>query len=146
MRVYDFPSKELGRVTPYGVYDLAANDGWVSVGIDHDTAAFAVATIRRWWAQVGRARYPHSDAAADHGRWGRQQRVAHPAVEAGVAAAGGRDRAGDHGLPLPTGHQQVEQDRAPALRLHHPELAWTAAAELRGDPQPDRQHHAPTPG
>jgi hypothetical protein len=60
VRVYDFPLKELGRVTPYGVYDLAANDGWVSVGIDHDTAAFAVATIRRWWEEVGRARYPQA--------------------------------------------------------------------------------------
>jgi transposase len=61
VQVYDFPNKELGRVTPYGVYDLAANAGWVSVGIDHDTAAFAVATIRRWWEQVGKARYPRSD-------------------------------------------------------------------------------------
>jgi hypothetical protein len=60
VRVYDFPIKDLGRVTPYGVYDLAANDGWVSVGIDHDTAAFAVATIRRWWEQTGQARYPQA--------------------------------------------------------------------------------------
>src|SRR5205823_8757487 len=58
VRVHDFKIPELGRVTPYGVYDLAANAGWVSVGIDHDTAAFAVATIRRWWEQSGRARYP----------------------------------------------------------------------------------------
>lgn len=61
VRVYDFPIPELGRVTPYGVYDLTANAGWVSVGIDHDTAAFAVATIRHWWAQTGQARYPRSD-------------------------------------------------------------------------------------
>jgi transposase len=58
VRVYDFKIPELGRVTPYGVYDLAANAGWVSVGIDHDTAAFAVATIRRWWEHSGRTRYP----------------------------------------------------------------------------------------
>jgi hypothetical protein len=58
VRVYDFKIPELGRVTPYGVYDLAANAGWVSVGIDHDTAAFAVATIRRWWEPSGRTRYP----------------------------------------------------------------------------------------
>ena len=43
---------------PYGVYDIAANDGWVSVGIDHDTAAFAVESIRRWWYELGKARYP----------------------------------------------------------------------------------------
>jgi hypothetical protein len=58
VRVHDFLIKELGRAVPYGVYDLAANAGWVSVGIDHDTAAFAVQTIRRWWYEVGRTRYP----------------------------------------------------------------------------------------
>ena len=58
MRVHDFLIKELGRAVPYGIYDLAANTGWVSVGIDHDTAAFAVETIRRWWQHVGRVRYP----------------------------------------------------------------------------------------
>jgi hypothetical protein len=58
VRVHDFVVPELGRVSPYGVYDLAANAGWVGVGIDHDTAAFAVATIRRWWEGTGRARYP----------------------------------------------------------------------------------------
>jgi hypothetical protein len=57
VRVPDFPLPELGRVSPYGVYDLAATAGWVSVGIDHDTAAFAVATIRRWWERTGRRRY-----------------------------------------------------------------------------------------
>src|ERR687885_2105635 len=57
VRVHDFPIPEVGRVTPYGVYDLAANAGWVSVGIDHDTAAFAVASIRNWWQAVGQARY-----------------------------------------------------------------------------------------
>ncbi len=56
-RVHDFPIPEVGRVTPYGIYDLAANAGWVSVGIDHDTAAFAVASIRKWWQEVGQARY-----------------------------------------------------------------------------------------
>jgi hypothetical protein len=56
VRVHDFVIPELGRVTPYGVYDLAANAGWVRVGIDHDTAAFAVASIRSWWQEVGQAR------------------------------------------------------------------------------------------
>jgi transposase len=57
VRVHDFVIPALGRVTPYGVYDVAANAGWVSVGIDHDTAAFAVASIQRWWQAVGQARY-----------------------------------------------------------------------------------------
>jgi Rhodopirellula transposase DDE domain len=58
VRVHDFLIKKLGRAVPYGVYDIAANAGWVSVGIDHDTAAFAVNSIRRWWHTLGRARYP----------------------------------------------------------------------------------------
>jgi hypothetical protein len=58
VRVHDFLIKELGRATPYGVYDLAANVGWVGVGMNNDTASFAVQTIRRWWQEVGRERYP----------------------------------------------------------------------------------------
>jgi hypothetical protein len=58
VRVYDFEYKQLGKGLPYGVYDQTANCGWVSVGTDHDTAQFAVETIRRWWWQMGRRRYP----------------------------------------------------------------------------------------
>ncbi len=57
VRVHDFLIKELGRAVPYGIYDLAANAGWVSVGMNHDTAAFAVQTIRRWWTEIGSIRY-----------------------------------------------------------------------------------------
>jgi hypothetical protein len=58
VRTHDFPDQQRGKAIPYGVYDLAANAGWVSVGTDHDTAAFAVETTRRWWNAVGRAAYP----------------------------------------------------------------------------------------
>jgi hypothetical protein len=58
--VHDFKIPELGKVAPYGVYDIAANQGWVNVGIDADTAAFAVESIRRWWERLGRARYPEA--------------------------------------------------------------------------------------
>jgi hypothetical protein len=57
VRVHDFVIPELGRATPYGVYDMGRNEGWVSVGIDHDTGAFAVETIRRWWRQMGEPVY-----------------------------------------------------------------------------------------
>jgi hypothetical protein len=60
VRVHDFVDKELGRATPYGVYDLAQNQGWVAVGIDHDTAEFAVASIARWWQSMGKATYPNA--------------------------------------------------------------------------------------
>jgi hypothetical protein len=58
VRVHDFLIKELGRAVPYGIYDLAANAGWVSVGMNHDTSAFAVQSIRRWWQDIGCKRYP----------------------------------------------------------------------------------------
>jgi hypothetical protein len=58
VRVHDFKDKQLGKAIPYGVYDIAANQGWVNVGIDHDTAQFAVNSIRSWWQHLGHQRYP----------------------------------------------------------------------------------------
>jgi len=60
VNVHDFMDTELGKAIPYGIYDMAANTGWVSVGTDHDTSAFAVATLRRWWDAIGTTRYPHA--------------------------------------------------------------------------------------
>ena len=60
VRVHDFVIPELGRAVPYGVYDIAGNAGWVSVGVDHDTAAFAANAIRAWWRLMGRERYPNA--------------------------------------------------------------------------------------
>jgi hypothetical protein len=60
VRVHDFQDKELGKAIPYGVYDIANNQGWVSVGIDHDTAYFAARSIRRWWEEMGAARFPRA--------------------------------------------------------------------------------------
>ena len=60
VRVHDFPLPHLGRVNPYGIYDQAANAGWVQVGIEHDTAAFGVASIRHWWLGRRRGRSPEA--------------------------------------------------------------------------------------
>jgi len=60
VNTYDFPDKQWGKVCPYGVYDLTRNTGWVNVGIDHDTAQFAVASIRRWWERMGQSLYPQA--------------------------------------------------------------------------------------
>ena len=60
VRVYDFVIPALGRVTPYGIYDMARNAGWVNVGTDHNTAAFAVESIRRWWQSMGQSAYPQA--------------------------------------------------------------------------------------
>lgn len=60
VKVHDFEDKDLGKAIPYGVYDIADNNGWVSVGVTHDTAQFAVNAVRRWWATSGKARYPQA--------------------------------------------------------------------------------------
>ena len=62
VRVHDFEDKKLGKAIPYGIYDVTANTGWVSVGTDHDTAEFAVETLRRWWRQMGASTYPEATA------------------------------------------------------------------------------------
>jgi hypothetical protein len=61
VQVHDFPDKTLGKAIPYGIYDVSANTGWVSVGTDHDTSAFAVQTLRSWWDTVGSERYPDAE-------------------------------------------------------------------------------------
>ena len=78
-----------GKAIPYGIYDLHRNEGWVSVGIDHDTASFAVRSIQRWW-QHGSPGVSTSPVAVDHGGCRREQRGAPPVVEVGTAACGWR--------------------------------------------------------
>lgn len=93
VRTHDFPDADLGKAIPYGIYDLTAESGWVSVGTDHDTAAFAVASIRRWWHAAGRIAYPASrhllitaDAGGSNGYRTRAWKfeLAAPAVETGL--------------------------------------------------------------
>ena len=139
--MHDFLIKELGRAVPYGVYDLATNAGWVGVGQDHDTAAFAVQTIRRWWQEIGQSRYraaPRLTITADGGGsngvrvrlWKRElQKLCD---ETGLAITVHH---------LPPGDKQVERDRAPAVLVHQPELASNASGELSGDRRPDRGDH-----
>ena len=83
VRAKDFPDKQLGKAIPEGVYDLRRNEGWVSVGIDHDTAEFAVASIRRWWQEMGSTAYPRArrllitaDAGGSNGYRSRLWKVA----------------------------------------------------------------------
>jgi hypothetical protein len=76
VRVDGFPIKGLGRVTPSGVDDLGRNAGWVNVGIDHDTAAFAVESLRRWWNEIGRQQYPEAKRLLGSRGWRGQQWLA----------------------------------------------------------------------
>jgi len=85
VRTHDFLDPELGKVAPYGVCDLTANVGWVNVGIDHDTAEFAVESIRRWWLEMGQARYRRAqrlliaaDCGGSNGYWVRLWRLRLP--------------------------------------------------------------------
>ncbi|MBI3329301.1 MAG: ISAzo13 family transposase [Nitrospinae bacterium] len=82
VKVHAFPDDELGKVIPSGVYDMATHTGWVSVGVDHDTAAFAVETLRRWWRAMGRPTYPRAkrllvtaDGGGSHGSRSRLWKV-----------------------------------------------------------------------
>jgi transposase len=83
VRAKDFPDKQLGKAIPEGVYDLGRNEGWVSVGIDHDTAEFAAASLRRWWEEMGAVAYPKAcrllitaDAGGSNGHRSRLWKVA----------------------------------------------------------------------
>lgn len=97
---HDFPEK---KAVPYGIYDLAADAGWVSVGCDGDTAAFAVATLRRWWEAEGRGPLPKRDPAADHRGRRRGERLPGADLEEGARRLQLRGRPGGRGLPLPSG-------------------------------------------
>jgi hypothetical protein len=123
VKVHDFEDKKLGKVVPYGVYDVTANAGFVSVGITSDTAEFAVQSIRCWRERMGRQRYPHAreltimaDCGGSNGARVRLWKVELQKL------------ADETGLviqvhPLSAGHIEVEQDRAPAVLPHHAELA-----------------------
>ena len=132
VRVHDFIDPELGKVAPYGVYDVAANQGWVSVGIDHDTAAFAVESIRRWWKEMGHPRYPQARrlliTADGGGSNGHRVRL----WTSAIAEARRRTGSDDPGLSPPAGHQQVEQDRTSHVLPHHQQLARPPPGQPRG--------------
>jgi len=139
VRVHDFVDPEMGRANPYGVYDIGADEGWVSVGTDHDTSAFAVQTIRRWWFSMGRARYPKATEltiTADGGG-SNGYRVRLWKLELGRLAR-------ETGLRIRVCHfppgTSKWKDRAPSLLVHHDELAWSSADQSRGDRPADRNY------
>lgn len=118
VRVHDFVIPELGRAAPYGVYDLAQNTGWVGVGMDHDTASFAVETIRRWWHAMGQDKYPQAkrllitaDGGGSNGSrlrlWKLELQML--ADEIGLAIAVSH---------FPPGNQQMEQNRTSPILVH----------------------------
>jgi len=126
VRVHDFLDKNLGKAIPYGVYDMINNQGWVSVGIDHDTAQFAVNSIRRWWKRMGLRRFPRAtklrvtaDGGGSNSSRSRLWKVSLQAL------ADELDLRLHVCHFLSAGYEQVEQDRASTLQLHDSELART---------------------
>ena len=133
-----FTGPEVEQAIPYGIYDIVRNTGWVNVGVDHDTAVFAVESIRRWWRARGSLDYPTAtrllitaDAGGSNGYRYRvwKSELAALAAETGLAITG---------LPLPTGHLEVKQNRAPVVLPHHRQLARPTADQPRGSGQDDR--------
>ena len=104
VNVYDFIDKDLGKVTPYGVYDIAADAGWVQRGHRPRHRRVRGPDDPHLVAESRAARLPRREQAADLRRRRRLQRLPHPAVEGRAGGAGRRDRAGDHRVPLPARH------------------------------------------
>ena len=144
MRVHDFPSDARGKAIPYGVYDMARHEAWVSVGRDHDTPAFAVASIRQWWTAMGRRAHPEAtslfitaDAGGSNGyrsrAWKRELQTFADETQLRVRVS-----------HFPPRHEQVEQNRASALLPHHRELARDTPHDVRDHRGPHRQHTGTT--
>ena len=111
VNVHDFIDKQLGKAIPYGVYDVGADTGWVSVGIDHETAAFAVNTLRSWWNTTGSATYPHATRlliTADSGGANGSRRRAWKTELAALAAQTGLDISVCHLPPGTSKWNQIE--------------------------------------
>lgn len=143
VNVDDFIDDELGKAIPYRVYDLAANTGWVGVGTDHDTAAFAVTTIATWWDVVGRATYPGAAKLLITADGGGSNSYRTRLWKTELAALAARYRPHDHRLPPTPRHLQVEQDRTPALLPPLHEQARTTPDQPRSDHRDHRSHHNP---
>jgi hypothetical protein len=141
VKVHDFVDKELGKVAPYGIYDLATNAGRASVGIDHDTVAFAVNSIRRWYEVVGCVRYEKADrlliTADGGGSNGSRVRLWKFELQ---------KLANETGLilqvvPLPARDVEVEQDRTSHVLPHYPNLAWKTARQSPRGRRAHCRHH-----
>ena len=135
----DFPSHARGKATPYGVYDIANNEGSVSFGISADTAQFVANSITAWWAQPRTRALPQRRDPHAHSRLGRVEESTRPAVAARARPARRQDRDPDPGIALPAANLEMEPDRASPIQLHQHQLARQAADQLPSDHQPDQR-------
>ena len=138
--VHDFPGDAVGKAIPYGIYDVASNDGFVSVGVDHDTPVFidrSVVEAGRRAALLKGARIVH------HGGRRRQQQLSLSRVEAATSAVCRHAQPGHPRQPLPARHEQMEQGRASTLLVYLGQLARQARCALRDCDQLDQQQATP---
>ena len=119
VEIHDFIDPKLSRAVPFGVYDIHNNTGWVSVGTDHDTASFAVNAVRRWWRTMGKKTPSQGQTSDGHRRQRREQRLSRAALEDRASTARQRAQISNYGLPPAPRYQQVEQDRASSVFVHH---------------------------
>jgi hypothetical protein len=130
VQVHDFPAPGVGKAIPYGTYDVTRDEAVVNVGITHETAEFAVESIRRWWQAAGTEGLSSSPASVDLRGCRGQQRHAAARLESPCAGPGRSAGDGADGVPLPTRHEQVEQGRASGVFVHQHELARAARSSV----------------
>jgi len=138
--VHDFLG-EGGKAIPYGVYDVGANTGWVNVGVDHETAAFAVTTLRSWWNSVWASAYPDATRlliTADSGGANGNRRRTWKTELAALAAETSLNITVSH---LPPGTSKWNKIEHRTVLPNHQKLARQAPEHPRNDPQPHRRHH-----
>jgi hypothetical protein len=144
VNVHDFPDPKAGQGDPYGVYDLGRNTGWVGVGTDHDTAGFAVATLRRWWQQVGSLACPQADrllVCADAGGSNGDRVRAWKTELARLAAETGRQITVCHLPPWTSKGNRIEHRLFSAISMNwrgRPLVSHEVLVELIGRPRPTR--------
>ena len=141
VRVHDFIDPELGKVAPYGVYDLSTNSNWVNVGIDHDTAEFAVQSIRRWWFEMGEQTYPGArrllitaDGGGSNGHrvrlWRMELQKLADELKMTIQVC-----------HFPPGTSKWNKREAPHVLPHHRQLARQTAHQSAGRCHSDRQYN-----
>lgn len=108
VKVHDFAGKDSPKVIPYGIYDIGKNIGWVNVGCDHDTASFAVASIRRWWMSMGKEIYPAAKELMICADGGGKQRIPSSIVEGGIAIVRNGKWFPNHNVSFSSRNEQME--------------------------------------
>jgi hypothetical protein len=130
VNVHGFPAQGVGKAIPYGTDDVTRDGALVNVGVTHETAEFAVESIRRWWHLLGREGLSASPAPVDLRGCRRQQRGSAARLEAPFAGPARPARNSGNRLPLPARHEQMEQGRASVVFAHRCELARSTAPQL----------------